>query len=64
MNSMGSDHASEGVPAKRLYVLQSAPSHPLSAPDPHITLKLRRSDLKSVSSDEIEQPGDTDAWTP
>jgi hypothetical protein len=58
MNSMGSDRADDGVSTKRLFVLQTAPSHPLSAPDPHITLKLRSSDLQRVSQEDVERHED------
>ena len=55
MNSIASDRANEGVAAKRLCVLQTAPSHPLSAPDPHLTLKLLSSELKRSSVEDAEQ---------
>jgi hypothetical protein len=58
MNSMGSDRADDGVTTKRLFVLQTAPSHPLSAPDPHLTLKLRSSDLKRLQEEDVEQHED------
>jgi hypothetical protein len=58
MNSIGSEHASEGVSAKRLFVLQTAPDHPLSAPDPHLTLKLRDAELQHVSGDASSDEAD------
>jgi hypothetical protein len=62
MSSTGIENAGEDVSTKRLFVLQTAPDHPLSAPDPHLTLKLRKAQLQHDSDEDAEEHEDAQSF--
>jgi hypothetical protein len=48
MTPTNTESLGDRVFSQRLFVLQASPNHPLSAPDPHLTLKLMEQERASA----------------
>jgi hypothetical protein len=54
MTSTSTEFFGDRAVNQRLFVLQASPNHPLSAPDPHLALKLMSAEQERLSSEDDE----------